>query len=109
MRVLSLTLIAASAIGAISIGSASAMPFGSGLAAPSDSLIQNVRVVCDQFGRCYETRRNRAERYYAPRAYDRPAYYNGGYHGGHDYGYYNGPRVGIGVGPVGIGVGIGGW
>jgi hypothetical protein len=104
-----LTLLATAAIGAAAIGSASAMPFGNGAAAPGDSFVQDVRLVCDQFGRCYETRRShRAARYYAPREYDRPAYY-GGYHGGHDYGYYNGPRVGIGVGPVGIGVGIGGW
>ncbi len=103
-----LTLLAAAAIGAASIGSASAMPFDNKAAAPDDSLVQNVRVVCDQFGRCYETRRNRAVRYYAPRAYDRPAYYNGGYHS-HDYGYHSGPRVGIGVGPVGIGVGVVGW
>jgi hypothetical protein len=64
--------------------------------------------VCDRHGRCYNTNRRNVRRYYAPRAYDRPVYYNGGYHS-HDYGYYSGPRVGIGVGPVGVGIGIGGW
>ena len=100
MRSIRLTLLAAAAMGAVSIGGASTMPFNSGLAAPGASLVQDVRLVCDRFGQCYETRRsNRSRSYYAPREYNRPAYY-GGYHGG--------PRVGVGIGPGGIGVGIGG-
>ena len=67
MRVLSLALLAASALGAVSIGSASAMPFANPAAA-QESLVQDVRVVCDRFGRCYNTNRN-ARRYHAPRAY----------------------------------------
>ena len=98
MRVFSLALLAASAIGAVSIGSASAMPF-SNPAAAHENLVQDVRVVCDRAGRCYNTNRN--ARYYAPRA---PRYgYRDGYRGHRAYGY-RGPSVGIGVGPVGVGV-----
>ena len=100
MRVLSLALLAASALGAVSIGSASAMPFANPAAA-QESLVQDVRVVCDRFGRCYNTNRN-ARRYHAPRAYGHRGYH-GGYRGDH-YGYHRGPSVGIGVGTVGIGV-----
>ena len=96
MRVLSLALLAASAIGAVSIGSASAMPFANPALA-QESMVQDVRVVCDRFGRCYNTNRGRYG-------------YRGGYNRGsraygYNRGYYRGgPSVGIGVGPVGIGV-----
>ena len=49
MRVFSLALLAASAIGAVSIGSAAAMPFANPALA-QESLVQDVRVVCDRFG-----------------------------------------------------------
>ena len=71
MRVLSLALLAASAIGAVSIGSASAMPFANPASA-QESLVQDVRVVCDRYGRCYN--RN-AGRYYG----NRYGYRNNGY------------------------------
>jgi hypothetical protein len=65
-----------------------------------ESLVQDVRVVCDRHGRCYNTARTnrRARSYYAP------GYYNPGYYRGPGYGYYGGPSVGIGVGPIGVGV-----
>ena len=110
MRSLSLSLLAAAAIGAVSMGSATAMPFGNPASA-QDSLVQDVRIVCNQYGQCYNTRRN-AARYYAPRAYGAPVYYGDGYgrrgYRGYDsygYGYQRGPGIGIGVGPVGIGIG----
>ncbi len=96
MRAFSLALLAASAIGAVSIGSASAMPF-SNPASTQESLVQDVRVVCDRFGRCYNARRHYGHRAYRHRGY------HSGYRGDH-YGYHRGPSVGIGVGPVGIGV-----
>ena len=96
MRVFSLALLAASAIGVVSIESAAAMPFANP-ALTQDSLVQDVRVVCDRSGRCYNT--NRQARYYAPRAHRYG--YRDGYRA---YGYNRGPSVGIGVGPVGIGV-----
>ena len=97
MRVLSLALLAASAICAVSVGSASAMPFANPASA-QESLVQDVRLVCDRFGRCYNTNRGR---YYGNRYGYRSGYRSYGY----DRGYFNrGPAVGIGVGPVGIGV-----
>ena len=62
MKAFSLALFAASAIGAVSIGSASAMPFANPASA-QESLIQDVRVVCDRFGRCYNTNRHYGHRY----------------------------------------------
>ncbi len=88
MRVFSLALLAASAIGAVSIGSASAMPFANPVSA-QESLIQDVRVVCDRFGRCYNTNRN-ARRYHAPRAHRYG--YRSGYRGDRAYGYHRGPE-----------------
>lgn len=74
-----------------------------------DSGIQQVRLVCDEFGRCYRSRGPRVviqqgyrDSYdYVPREryIERRGYYDG---------YYdNGPSVGIGVGPGGVGVGVG--
>ena len=87
------------------MGSAAAMPFGNPASA-QESLIQDVRVVCDRHGRCYNTRRNTA-RYYAPRGHRYG--YRSGYRSnrayGYNRGYYNrGPSVGIGVGPIGLGI-----
>ena len=100
MRAFSFALLAASAIGAVSIGSASAMPFANP-ASVQESLVQDVRLVCDRFGRCYN-----ANRYYGHRYGNRYGYRSGyrDYRGHRAYGYHRGPRVGIGVGPVGIGV-----
>ena len=104
MRVFSLALLAASAIGVVSIGSAAAMPFANPASA-QERLVQDVRVVCDRAGRCYNTNRN-ARRYHAPRThrYGNRDYGNRDYRGNRAYGYHRGPSVGIGVGPVGIGV-----
>jgi hypothetical protein len=100
MKNVTLTLLAAAAIGAISIGSVSAMPVNN-LAGLGESHLQDVRLVCDRFGRCYNTRRAyRSQRYYA-----RPGYYGQpGYYGHTGYGYYGGPRVGVGIGPLGFGM-----
>ena len=95
------------AIGAAALfaSSASAAPLSNGLAVMPDNGIENVRLVCDDSGRCYRTRGGRVviERDY-----------------GNSYGYYpreryierrgyydDGPSVGIGVGPGGVGVGVG--
>jgi hypothetical protein len=111
MKNITLTLLAATAIGAVSIGGASAMPFNNLSPALGESHVQNVRLVCNQNGRCYNTNRvNRSSRsYYAPRYYDSPGYYGSGYGGSGYYaapsnGYYGGPRVGLGIGPFGFGV-----
>jgi hypothetical protein len=103
MKTFTLSLLAAAAIGAMTIGSAGAMPFSTntGSAALGESLVQDVRVVCDRNGRCWNTNRYRSSnRGYSQQYYDRPGYHRG-------YGYdrgYGGPRVGVGVGPFGFGV-----
>ncbi len=97
-------LLAAAAIGAVSIGSASAMPFTTLSPALAAGDVQNVRLVCDQRGRCYETaRRYRStNRYYAPG----PRYYNDGpqYYAApqYQYRYRSQPFVGVGIGPFGV-------
>lgn len=96
--------------GALFASAATAAPLSTAAMVSPDSGIENVRLICDEFGRCYRTRGGRRvviqeydngygyvprERYIEPR----------GYYGG---GYYNeGPSVGIGVGPGGVGVGFG--
>jgi hypothetical protein len=95
MTNLKLTLLAAAAIGAASIGGASALPFNSSTPSLGEGNVQNARIVCDQFGRCWDTRRKqRSSRYYAPAPY------------GYSYGAYDRryaqPGVGVGVGPFGI-------
>ena len=99
MKTFMLALLAATAFGTVAIGSASAMPFNKAL--PNESLVQDVRMVCDQYGRCYNNRRaNRSVRYH-----NRPAYYGGGPRYGYAsprYGHYARPGVGIGIGPIGV-------
>jgi hypothetical protein len=102
------------AIGATALfaSAASAAPLSNGVSVMPDNGIENVRLVCDDSGRCYRTRGSRrvvVERDYGDsyNYYPRDRYYHGG------YGYYDsGPRFGIGVGPGGVGVGVGvgpGW
>ena len=87
---------------------ASAAPLANGIVAVPDNGIENVRLVCDQYGRrCWQDRGPRRvivqDSYnYAPREryIERRGYYDGGY-------YDNGPSVGIGVGPGGVGIGFG--
>ena len=114
------TLLATVALGAVSIGSASAIPLDrlSGVLGVSD--VQNVRVVCNQNGQCYNTARRSTRRAYAPRYYGAqqhyapryygaqqhyaaPQYYAASeYYGGPHYGYYGAPQLGVGVGPFGF-------
>ena len=85
---------------------ASAAPLSNGIAVMPDNGIENVRMVCNEYGRCWRERGQRRviveDSYnYAPRErYERRGYYDGGY-------YNNGPSVGIGVGPGGVGIGFG--
>lgn len=92
--------------GALLATGANAAPLTKGIAVMPDNGIENVRLVCDESGRCYRTRGGRrviVEReygdsynYYAPREryIERRRYYN------------DGPSVGFGVGPGGVGVGV---
>ena len=98
-----LTLLAA-AIGALSIGSASAMPFNNTSAVMAGNDVQNVRVVCNRNGRCYNSGRTYRNSYrYGPRynSYGYAPGYDNGYYGRPAYGY-GGPRVGVGLGPFGF-------
>jgi hypothetical protein len=93
--------------GALFATAASAAPLTHGLAVIPDNGTENVRMVCDEYGRCWRERGQRRviveDSYnYAPREryIERRGYYDGGY-------YNNGPSVGIGVGPGGVGIGFG--
>ena len=99
-----LAAVAMSALACIlTIDSAGAMPFSSNTVVQGESLVQDIRVVCNRNGNCWNTdRRYRSVRHgYAPGYYDRPAYYAEPRYG---YGYYGGPRVGVGIGPFGFGI-----
>jgi hypothetical protein len=92
LRIMLLATAAASGM----TGTAAAMPL-SDITPQSSNLVQNVRVVCDQWGRCNEARRHVYRDYdedsYAPRRayryYGAPRY----------FGYYDeGPGVGLSFG-----------
>ena len=97
--------------GALFASGANAAPLSAGPLMLPDNGIENVRMVCDDSGRCYRTRGSRRvviQQGYdsynyapAPRYIERRGYYDGGY-------YNRGPSIGIGVGPGGVGVGFGG-
>lgn len=95
--------LAATVLGATA---ASAAPLSPVAPAAPDNGLENVRMVCNEYGRCWRERRPRRviiqDSYnYAPRPryIERRHYYDD-----HHYG----PRVGIGVGPGGVGIGFGG-
>jgi hypothetical protein len=83
-------LVAASLFGAIMASpAASAMPIAPAPATPQVSDVEQVRMVCDAWGRCFW--RPNYYGYYGPRPYYGPRYYGppryyGGY--GPRYGYY---------------------
>ncbi|MEA2981039.1 MAG: hypothetical protein QOF91_3548 [Alphaproteobacteria bacterium] len=102
MKNITLSMLAAVAIGTITIGGASAMPFSAnnGSAALGEGLVQDIRVVCNRNGQCWNTGRYRSTR----RVYSRGYYERPGYYAEPGYGYYGGPRVGVGIGPFGFGL-----
>jgi hypothetical protein len=67
------------------------------------SHVDQVRLVCDEYRRCYRTRgpryvyRGDGDGYYGRRSYygGGPAYYGGGYGGGY---YGGGPSIGFSIG-----------
>jgi len=102
MKKVAITLLAG--VGALLAGGASAsdMFTSSGYANPD--LVQPVRMVCNEYGRCYNTRGNsrviiRDSYGYAPREryYDRRGYRD----------WDDGPRAGFGFRAPGVSVGIG--
>jgi hypothetical protein len=99
----------------VASSAADAAPLTKGVAMLPDNSIENVRLVCDQYGQCYRTRGGRRVIVqggygggypYAPGYYGGPGYYGDGYGPGY-YGGGYGPSVGVGIGPFGVGVGFG--
>lgn len=99
MKTITRTLLAAAAMGAFSIGSASTMPLDKLSPAPGASDVQNVRIVCNRDGHCYNTVRTRrsVRHSYAPRYYGTPEYYVAP-----QYERYDAPFLGVGIGPFGL-------
>jgi hypothetical protein len=100
MRIFAFAL--ATAAGALAVSAASAAPLSSVVPSVPDSNIQNVRMVCNEYGRCWHERSERRviiregrDAYdYAPREryYERRGYRD---HGGVEF---NAPGVSVGVG-----------
>ena len=102
MKSLAIALLAGAA--ALSAGSARASDVyvSDGYANPD--LVQQVRLVCDEYGNCYRTRGGarvivRDSYNYAPREryYERRTYRD----------YDDGPRAGVGIRTPGVSVGVG--
>jgi hypothetical protein len=101
MKTLAIALLAGAA--ALSAGGAKASDiFTSGEYANSD-LVQQVRLICDEDGNCYRSRRGarvvvRDSYAYAPREryYERRTYRD-----------YDSPRAGVGIRAPGVSVGVG--
>ncbi|MBR0989807.1 hypothetical protein JQ580_03655 [Bradyrhizobium japonicum] len=101
------TILLAAAAAASLATAASAAPLNvGGLATVEMTNVEQVRLVCDQYGRCFRTRGPRyVQRYYG----DGDAYVarrSYGYHGGagyydRGYGYSSGPSVGFSFGTRG--------
>ena len=81
--------------GTIVTGAASAMPLSNLPASvQSDDAIQQVRLVCDEWGRCWRTAPRRSYRYYGPSYSYGPGY---GYHRPYrSYGHYGYGAPGVG-------------
>ncbi|BAL76169.1 hypothetical protein [Bradyrhizobium cosmicum] len=78
-------LVAASLFGAIAASPvASAMPIAPAPATPQASSVEQVRMVCDAWGRCFW--RPNVYGYYGPRPYYGPRYYGPRYYGPRPYG-----------------------
>jgi hypothetical protein len=91
------------AAGAFLATSASAAPLlnqGNSIVQPT--VTENVRLVCDEYGRCYRTRRYVERPYYGDSyAYGRRGYAEPGYgyaQPGYGGGYYGGPSIGFSFG-----------
>ena len=109
MKPLAMSALAAAGLLGVATTAAIAMPIASSATFDVTSIKpENVKLVCDQFGRCWRSGPRRiVRRYYQEPAYYGPAYghYGPGYSYGPAYGFY-GP--GYGYGPsIGLGFGFG--
>jgi hypothetical protein len=105
MKTLAIATLAAAA--ALSVGSARASDIYVSSEYANPDLVQQVRLVCDEYGNCYRTRGGvrvvvpDSYNYYAPR--DR--YYERRVYRGRDWD--DGPRAGVGIRTPGVSVGVG--
>jgi len=97
-------------VGALSLaGAAKAADFYSSSEYTNPVVVQQVRLVCDEDGRCYRTRGG--SRVIIERNYDsynympRERYYERRYYRDRDYD--EGPRAGVGIYAPGVSVGVG--
>ena len=105
MKTLAIALLAGAA--ALSVGSARASDIYVSSEYANPDLVQQVRLVCDEYGKCYRTRGGArvvvrdSYNYYAPREryYDRRVY--------RDRDWDDGPRAGVGIRTPGVSVGVG--
>ena len=93
----------AAALAALAATSASAAPLSPADLRPQVGAgIEQVRLVCNEYGRCFRTRGPRyVQRYgYGDGGYVRRGYVDGGprYYGGNSYGYGGGPSIGFSFG-----------
>ena len=103
MRTLAIALLAGA--GALSAGSASASDIYTSSEYTNPDLVQQVRMVCDDSGRCYRTRGGSrvivgdSYNYYQPREryYERRTYRD----------WDDSPRAGVGIRTPGVSVGVG--
>ena len=105
MRKSIIALLGGAAILGLASTAASAMPLGIVTAAQDDGLKQNVRLVCDNWGRCYRT----GPRYrYVRRHYIAPDHYYPGPTVGFGHPAYSyGPNYAWGAPSIGFGFGFG--
>lgn len=84
---LKIGLVAATLLGALAASpAASAMPIAPAPATPEVSNVEQVRMVCNAWGRCWW--RPNYYGYYGPGPYYGPRYYGPRYDGPRYYGYY---------------------
>lgn len=84
---LKIGLVAATLFGALAASpAASAMPVAPAPATPEVSNVEQVRMVCNAWGRCWW--RPNYYGYYGPGPYYGPRYYGPRYYGPRYYGYY---------------------
>ncbi|MDP1866083.1 hypothetical protein [Bradyrhizobium sp.] len=100
MKKLAISLMAGA--GALLATSAFAAPLSNGIAVLPESNIEQVRLVCNENGRCWRERSQR-------RVVVRESYgYDRGHHYGHrNRGYDRGHRDGVGIRAPGVSIGIG--
>ena len=103
MKTFAIALLAGAA--ALSAGSAKASDIFVSEGYANPDLVQQVRMVCDEYGNCYRSRGGarvvvRDSYNYAPREryYERRSYYRD---------YDDGPRAGVGIRAPGVSVGVG--